>query len=238
MKPLDGLLPVGRDGVEAVTALFAQAFHDNPMFAHVLPDERLRRRTLPAMMRPPVSMAAANGGLFATSAALEGAIFVRVTGQRDRLPGLSSALGALALLLRPGLWPMVARFVGLGPATTVLQRTMRLLEPALAVELVAVAEAHRGQGHMGVLMRAALRRADELGLRCVLETESPRNVQIYEHYGFRLHSAIQAAPGKVTYYVMTREPGEGEKHDERTDTGSSAAGTTGVPAAGRDAGGL
>jgi GNAT superfamily N-acetyltransferase len=51
---------------------------------------------------------------------------------------------------------------------------------------------HQGKGWAGVLLRPVLAALDAVETACCLETQNPRNVPLYEHFGFnvKLHTRV------------------------------------------------
>ena len=57
--------------------------------------------------------------------------------------------------------------------------------------LIAVDPAHQGSGIGSELMKAAMSRIDEDNLPGYLESSNPRNVSLYERYGFEVIGQIK-----------------------------------------------
>jgi GNAT superfamily N-acetyltransferase len=79
-------------------------------------------------------------------------------------------------------------------------------EPCWYLEIVAVAEAHRGKGLASALVRHGLDRAFAAGLPAFLETSVPGNVPRYEHLGFRVVLEADAPDGGPTVWFMRADP--------------------------------
>jgi ribosomal protein S18 acetylase RimI-like enzyme len=72
--------------------------------------------------------------------------------------------------------------------------------------MIAVDPAYRHQGHMGRMMRALLDDVDRKKTFCMLETETPGNVPIYEHYGFRVVKEGMVEPQGVPFFFLVYDP--------------------------------
>ena len=59
-------------------------------------------------------------------------------------------------------------------------------DPHWYVMVLGVAPAFQGQGYARSLMQPLFDRADLEGLPCYLETTQPKNVGLYERFGFRV----------------------------------------------------
>lgn len=71
--------------------------------------------------------------------------------------------------------------------------------------LIGVAPAHQGKGIGAALLRPVLNRCDSQKLLAYLEATSPRNVSLYERYGFKALGNIQVADSPPVV-PMLREP--------------------------------
>ena len=65
-------------------------------------------------------------------------------------------------------------------------------EPHWYLPFIGVDPAAQGQGHGTALLRASLQAVDRTGLPAYLESTNPRNIPLYESFGFRVTGEIQA----------------------------------------------
>ncbi len=63
--------------------------------------------------------------------------------------------------------------------------------------LIAVDPAHQGAGFGAELMKHALKRCDDDGLPSYLESTNPRNISLYERFGFEIMGEIQFGSSPV-----------------------------------------
>jgi len=70
-------------------------------------------------------------------------------------------------------------------------------EPCWYLPLIAADPAHTGQGLGAALMRHALAKVDADGLPAYLESSNPRNISLYQRYGFEVMGEIQAGSSPV-----------------------------------------
>lgn len=66
----------------------------------------------------------------------------------------------------------------------------------------------QGRGIASKLLRPMLDFCDDEQMVSYLETNSEKNVKIYEHYGFELKKSAQLPKSNVTHYAMLRDPAE------------------------------
>jgi GNAT superfamily N-acetyltransferase len=78
--------------------------------------------------------------------------------------------------------------------------------PHWYLALVGVSPGCQRQGIGGALLTPVLRRADQEGLPCYLETFVSENLCFYERRGFQVVEAGLEPQGKVAFWAMTRKP--------------------------------
>jgi GNAT superfamily N-acetyltransferase len=196
------------EGQEARAAeVLAQAFQDDPLYVHFVPDPATRSAWLPHLWRGVVRYARRYGEVHGT-------------------PDLSG----LACWLAPGnaevtLWRVARTGFALPRAFLRLSaqarrraapvarhvehaRRQAMTGPFWYLWAMGVAPGRQGQGIGGALLRPILDRADRAALPCYLETETARNVAFYERHGFRVVRDAIAGQG-VRLWTMTRAPRPG-----------------------------
>lgn len=168
--------------MKSLVDLLADAFQNDPLNTYVVPDPVKRRQK-------------------ATWFYTQMVHFVEKRGRIDQIPGQGAALwlepgksnftwrdlltmGALQWPFRLGIGTM-ARLIrantGLGPMPTETHAANYWYLFMLAVD-----EAARGQGVVRKLLQPVLDESDRTGIPIRLETNSARNVPIYEHFGFHV----------------------------------------------------
>ena len=79
-------------------------------------------------------------------------------------------------------------------------------QPHYYLELLGVDPKHQGKGFASQLMRPILAHADAHHRLCYLETETQKNIAMYEHYGFKVIEKISSTFSSETYHLMLRKP--------------------------------
>lgn len=78
-------------------------------------------------------------------------------------------------------------------------------EPHWYLAMIGVDPARQGRGHGSAMLKASLRRCDEDGVACYLESSNAQNVPLYERFGFEVLGFVQ--PGDFPgIYPMLRRP--------------------------------
>ena len=78
-------------------------------------------------------------------------------------------------------------------------------EPHWFLPLIAVDPAQQGKGYGSALLQPVLTRCDREKKLAYLESSNPRNIPLYERYGFEVMGAIQAGTSP-TLVPMLRKP--------------------------------
>jgi GNAT superfamily N-acetyltransferase len=193
---------------EAATVL-TEAFVDDEALAHLVPDARRRVRILSAVVAEVVAASAADDSLLCAVDADSGIVGVAAVHRpnsaiwRARPRWLRSAL-ALAgdagwLFIHSPRTTLAAglRWVALWALRARLPRHHH-------VAMIGVRGQQRGVGFGSLLLAKVLRRADDAGIGCALETNRPETRDWYARHGFRTRAALRWA-GRTTW-LMYRPP--------------------------------
>ena len=73
------------------------------------------------------------------------------------------------------------------------------------LEAIGVAPEHQGKGYASRLIRGTLSRVDKKKLPCYLDTMDPKNVRIYERFGFKVVDESQIPDTPLTTWAMLRD---------------------------------
>jgi GNAT superfamily N-acetyltransferase len=81
-----------------------------------------------------------------------------------------------------------------------------MTDPHWYLALLGVSPGCQGRGIGRALLTPVLRRADQEGLPCYLETFVSANVPFYEHRGFQVVEAGVEPLSQIAFWAMKREP--------------------------------
>lgn len=197
--------PKGHD-LQDAALVAARAFHDDPFFEYLDPNAVTRARGLAIFWRSTIAAAAPKATITAARRAGDG-----------RLLGLSAVVA-------PGDWPLsvagqARQLAGAFRAMVVrpkaLVRGTRYLismeaahpkEQLWYLLLLVVDPAAQRAGIGGMLQKEMLRRADEDGLDCYLETQKRDNVAYYGRFGYQLERELKPVTGGPPLFLMRRAP--------------------------------
>jgi GNAT superfamily N-acetyltransferase len=189
--------------VVASGAVLARAMANDPVFTYMLSDPVERERLTPPFMTALTRYGLLVGEVDVTAGPVEASAIwlppslIRTEEQRDRA-GLTAVVSAFSDGAR-------ARY------DAVVQDHDRVRGAAQSVPhwylvLIGVDPARQGLGLGSLLLRAGLSRVDQDGVECQLFTEQPRNVPIYQRYGFEIAVEGDLPDEGPHFWFMRRRP--------------------------------
>ena len=190
-----------RPDARAAAAMLARAFDDDPVMTWIFPDERLRRRRLPALFavllrryylahRATELVLTTDGVLGCGMWAPPGHWLPPARRQLAAMPGIAGALGS--------------RFLAANSAFGAIAR-LHPREPHWYLAGLGTDPPAQGTGVGRQLMRARLARCDMTRLPAYLESSKESNVGYYETFGFTVTREIRI-PGGPALWPMWRPP--------------------------------
>lgn len=191
------IIRLGARHAEAATATLAAAFMGDPAMTWLFPDDDVRERRLPALMRWTFEDHLRHGMALGTPGAEAVTLW--------RPPGVVHEHAPLTP-------PAMVRFLAmLGTAVMRAEKLDRTIgqhlpqgEQQFYLRMAAVRPDWQGQGLGGLTIRAGLAEADAAGLPSVLETATETNVGLYRALGFGVIDTWQVARDGPCFWTMTR----------------------------------
>lgn len=189
---LNHLVRLNQSQVKPAAEMLARAFQDDPLVVYFFPDAAERKNKSPHFFQILVRYGVLYGEAYAISQNLEG-VAVWLPSEKANRPFWG--------MIRSGVLSMLPK-IGKG----VLGRLWRCNKCAASVhrrhapfrhwllEPIGVDPVFQGRGYAGILLKAMLARMDEEHLPCYLDTQTEKNVAIYQHYGFKVVEEF-AIPG-------------------------------------------
>lgn len=181
---------------DAVAAMLARAFADDPAMSYIFPDPAVRTRKMPGLFRLLFDEDA--GGMRLLTAGGEAATFWRGPGQTRT---------TYWHMLRQAL-PMIGTFgTALGRALAV-SNAIDLHFPRgdyWYLHIAGCDPAAQGRGLGGAVVRAGLERMAGSRLPAYLETATERNLGFYQAIGFAVTGEWRVAKDGPTFWSMWRE---------------------------------
>lgn len=190
--------PARGDEVPQLAAMLARAFHDDPVTAWFMPNEKRRPKY---------------------AARFFGWQLHRLLGQEQvhvADDGSGAAVWALPGQWRESNWQALRLFVALVPAlashlpaaTRGVERVEKRhpAEPHLYLAVLGTDPPAQGRGVGSALLRPGLELCDREGLPAYLESSKESNVGFYARFGFRVTEEVRMPGDGPTVWLMWRDP--------------------------------
>ena len=184
-------------------AMLARAFHDDPLFQAILPEEDRRRELISWLYGKTLRYCFLYGTIH-TLPSLEGAACWLPPGQTELTIGRILRSGLIGMPLRMGPATYM-RFSSYIDCSSELRR-QNSADTYWYLWVLGVDPPHQGQGVGGKLIRPVLEQADASRTACYLETEVERNLTFYGRYGFRVVAEATVPRLDLRTWSLVREP--------------------------------
>jgi ribosomal protein S18 acetylase RimI-like enzyme len=185
--------------------VLARAFHNDPTYEMVLPEEVKRANVLPWLFGRVVGYSLMFGQVY-TTPALEGVVCWLPPGQAGLTIGRLVRSGLYATPLKMGL----AAYGRFDAYMSYADKLHEHYAPASHWYLwaIGVAPSSQGRGIGSRLLQPVLERANADGTACYLETGMERNIRFYEKHGFRVVGEETMPKKALPVWAMVREAGD------------------------------
>lgn len=189
--------------IPEAAVLLARVFWDDPMTVFLYPDAGERRGLQPHFYTLNIEHAAIGGELFTTSS-FKGVAVWRFPGDetRSKVVAGKDPRNRLPEMMGPGPF---ARLMVITESIYAMHRSLVKGKHCYLLFL-GVEPGHQGQGIGSLLIEPVLKRADEVGLPCYLETMKEVNLAFYGKHGFRVGDEQQVAGGGPHIWALIRPP--------------------------------
>jgi len=183
--------------------VLSRAFHEEPQFTYMLPDENERHAALPWILTSVIRASYLNGEGYTTADIEGGALWIG--------PGRTFAFHQLLIAEAQSL-PLeldTESFERCVKLSTHLTRARQQLARTPHWYLIAlgVEPSRRGSGICEALIQPVLSRADDDGVGCYVEAFHERHLPFYEEHGFRIEGSGSVCRNGPAFWAMTRLPG-------------------------------
>ncbi len=194
-----------RRDVGNVSEALVQAFLDDPMWATILPDERIRERLMRPMWKALLRYALVYGEVTTTHDAAGAACWLAPDATKTTL--LRTVRTGMGLPFAVARFPRADRLRFL-QVTSLLDvcHERHMPAPHWYLWALGVKPSHQRQGIGTALLRPGLARADREDCACYLETGTPENVSFYEKLGFRILEEADLPQPPIHLWLMRRDP--------------------------------
>ena len=205
----DRLYRVGREDETKLIALLTECFSNDPLYQELIPDEETREKLLPELFRCDLDEMLENCEIYANNQNLDAIIVVSDEAApynpfKYYLQQLYSTVKTNACLIRDD--PSLETFFNFVKGRDYLNSswTEELDENRLHIIYLAVRPSCQGRGLAKYLMNVVMEYADQREMFISLETHNPKNVSMYQHFGFELYETIDHFPDLVQYCMVRK----------------------------------
>jgi ribosomal protein S18 acetylase RimI-like enzyme len=204
---MEDLYAVRKRDLPRAVAVLTDAFKEDPVWRKALEGIGRAEQRMSALYESPLRYCLAYGSVYAPTPALEG-VAAWMPGERANM--------SLGRMLRSGGWIAGMR-MGL-KFTRRMMPMFRLIEEDrkthmkgkrfVYLQIIGVATALQGHGYGSRMLRALVDACDRSGRSLYLETETIRNVELYQRYGFVVLKEFTAPVLGVPMWEMRRDPAQ------------------------------
>ena len=185
-----------------IAKMLARAFHDDALYAFVLPEDSKRAEVLLWLFDRVMCYSFLYGRVYATPE-LDGVACWLPPGQTELTLGRIVRSGLVAAPLKMGL-PAYRRFDAYSSYVDKLH-AQYAPQPHWYLWVLAVAPSSQGQGIGSRLIQPILEQTHAESIACYLETEAESNIRFYKKHGFRVVEE-GAVPGTgLKVWAMMRD---------------------------------
>jgi GNAT superfamily N-acetyltransferase len=173
---------LSKDSLTGAANTMSTAFHNDPLWQYLYPDEKIRQQTLRKFFRAILALSIDSQQAYGVGALPAGVAVWNIPGQSKPFPSFPTILQLLLLVLSSfALAAYRARTI-----FSQFERMQKMYapDPHLYLQTVGVHPDFHRQGLSSQLIRPFLEKADLLNLGTYTETMTPSNVSLYEHFGF------------------------------------------------------
>jgi len=203
LEPIVRLQPAQvRQAAEALN----NAFAEDPIYTEIIPDRQERLDSMRGLWAALVDYSLRYGEVYTTNA-VGGAACWLPPGQTEmtfwRMLRAGMKVPRAMIRFSPPSRQRLMQVLG----TMDRERSRLMRRPYWYLLVVGVDPAHQARGIGGRLIAPVLRRADEQGLPCYLETETESNVAFYQRRGFVVMGEKDMPGCHFHIWLMLREAG-------------------------------
>lgn len=199
---MNGLFRLKKEHIKQASAMFARAFFDDPETSYFFPDPEKRARQLGYLFPCYMQHGIRYGEVYATSPAMEGAAVWLPSDRLDISSWQMLIHGGLQAMFR--INPVTLR--NLNRSDDFLFDTHKRIAryPHMYLAVLGVDPEHQGKGFSSKLVRPMLERLDREGIPAYLETQTEKNVAIYQRFGFEVIKQVVTPVAKTNTWIMVR----------------------------------
>lgn len=171
------------DRLHNATETMSKAFHEDPLWQYIFPDEQRRQRVLVHFFKALLTLGISKQQTYGIGTLPAGVATWSIPNQPQSLPSLA----AITRFLRLAFSQFAIAAIKVRNVFAQFERMQKVYapEPHYYLQTIGVRPDFQGQGLASRLIRPFLDEADARGMSSYVETMTPSNAGLYEHFGFR-----------------------------------------------------
>ncbi len=203
MTNLDRLFRLREDQVKHASEVLSRAFYNNPGFVYLIPDDSERKEKLKYVFEYVIRYDVLYGEVYSPSSDLEGFAgwipfeYIYKTYETQIRSGGKKVVAKLGM-------EFYKRSKNLEEFTDLVHKRNAPFKHWYLAPL-GVDPEFQGKGHAANLLKAMFARVKKENLPIYLETNTEKNVSIYEHYGFQILEDTTIPDTDVRLCAMLRK---------------------------------
>ncbi|MDD5432658.1 MAG: GNAT family N-acetyltransferase [Candidatus Omnitrophica bacterium] len=203
MDDLNSLLRIEEKHIPAAARVYMRAFHNEPLKVYLYTDEKKRDDMALAFFEFFLRYVILFGEAYAPSPSIEGVAAWLPSEYAKMTPELMAKVGSEGLMAKLGK-EIIEQ---VQPIYNFIEDKHEQNAPFRHwyLAFIGVDPDFQGKGFAGKLIKPMLARIEQERLPCYLETQSEKNVSIYEHYGFKLLEKFFVPKTDLYFYTMLKK---------------------------------
>ena len=200
---IESLYPVNKAESKSAAHMLSRAFIDYPLHVAFLSLKDERERKSPLFLEFAVRYGIEYGNVYSTSQNMEAAIILLPSDKADF--GLWNLMrsGAIPYFMKLGV-KNLRNILSISDYVASIHKQYAPF-PHLYILYIGVEPDLQSKGYGKILIKATIESAEHHGLPCYLETQTPENASLWEHFGFRTLNKSVIPNTAVTHWAMLRE---------------------------------
>ncbi|MBN2650826.1 MAG: GNAT family N-acetyltransferase, partial [Spirochaetales bacterium] len=204
MDEIKNLHKVNKSEIRQATVVLADAFKDDPLFKKLFGDAVKNSHKYTLVAKFMIRYCYKYGYVYASSEKFEG--IMAITQDEYSYMSLWRMIrsGSIFPIFSIGFISFMKIASALSPMDGTRKKHMKNKSFAY-LQIIGVALENQGKGHGGKLLKELIAVADEAKLPIYLETETERNVHLYERFGFTILEEMTLPVISQPMWIMLRE---------------------------------
>jgi N-acetylglutamate synthase-like GNAT family acetyltransferase len=195
---------LSRDMISSATETMSKAFHGDPLWQYLYPNEQKRQRALATFFKAVLTLSINSQQAYGIGSPPVGVAVWNFPGQNKVFPSVT----ALARLLRLAISSFAIVAYNSRNIFAQFERMQKTYasEPHYYLQTIGIRPDFQGHGLSSRLIRPFLDGADTSGVSSYTETMTPANVSLYEHFGFSCLEQYSVPNTQLNIWAFYRTP--------------------------------